>query len=62
MGKLSIRIKQIVLIGLMQPDTRCCYGSCQAHENLISGISADEAEAELIQARLKMPIAAVIGA
>ena len=51
-----------VLIGLMQLGTRCSDGSCQAHENLISGFSAIEAEAELVQVRLKLLAAAVISA
>ena len=44
----------------MQPDTRCSGGSCQANKDLISGFSAIEAEAELIQIRLKLRAAAVI--
>ncbi len=34
---------QNVLIGLMQLDTRCSDGSCQAQEDLIAGFSAIEA-------------------
>ena len=49
-----------MLIGLMQLGTRCSDGSCQAHEDLISGLSAIGAEAELIQVRLKLLAAAVI--
>ena len=45
----------------MQLGTRCSDGSCQAHEDLISGFSAIEAEAELIQIRLKLRAATVIG-
>ena len=50
-----------VLIGLMQLGTRCSDGSCQAHEDLIAGFSAIEAEAELVQVRLKLCAATVIG-
>ena len=49
-----------VLIGLMQLGTRCSDGSCQAHEDLIAGFSAIEAEAELVQVRLKLCAATVI--
>ena len=49
-----------MLIGLMQPDTSCSDGSCQAHEDLIAGFSAIEAEAELVQIRLKLCAATVI--
>ena len=45
----------------MQLGTRCSDGSCQAHEDLIAGFSAIEAEAELVQVRLKLCAAAVIG-
>ena len=38
-----------MLIGLMQLGTRCSDGSCEAAEDLISGFSAIEAEAELVQ-------------
>lgn len=51
-----------VLIGLMQLGTRCSDGSCEATEDLIAGFSAIEAEAELIQVRLKLLTAAVIRA
>ena len=51
-----------VLIGLMQLCTRCSDSSCQAQEDLIAGFSAIEAEAELIQVRLKLCAAAVISA
>ena len=44
----------------MQLGTRCSDGSCEAAENLISGFSAIEAEAELIQVGLKLCAAAVI--
>ena len=46
----------------MQLGTRCSDGSCEAAEDLISGFSAIEAEAELIQVRLKLCAAAVISA
>mgnify|MGYP006931929789 CR=1 FL=1 len=49
-------------IGLTQLATRCCYSPCQAAEDLISGFSAIEAEAELIQVRLKLCAATVISA
>ena len=49
-----------VLIGLTQLSARCGDGSCQTHEDLIAGFSAIEAEAELIQVRLKLLAAAVI--
>ena len=45
----------------MQLGTRCSDGSCQAHEDLIAGFSAIEAEAELVQVRLKLCAATVIG-
>ena len=45
----------------MQLGTRCSDGSCQAHEDLIAGFSAIEAEAELVQIGLKLRAAAVIG-
>ena len=45
----------------MQLGTRCSDGSCQAQEDLIAGFSAIEAEAELVQIRLKLRAAAVIG-
>ena len=51
-----------VLIGLMQLGARCSDGSCQAQEDLIAGFSAIEAEAELVQIRLKLCAAAVIRA
>ena len=51
-----------VLIGLMQLGTRCSDGSCEAAEDLISGFSAIEAEAELVQIGLKLCAAAVISA
>ena len=41
--------------------TRCSDGSCQTHEDLIAGFPAIEAEAELIQVRLKLLAATVIG-
>ena len=44
----------------MQLGTRCSDGSFQAHEDLISGLSAIGAEAELIQVRLKLLAAAMI--
>ena len=44
----------------MQLGTRCSDGSCQAHEDLIAGFSAIEAEAELVQIGLKLRAAAVI--
>ena len=50
-----------VLIGLTQLSARCGDGSCQTHEDLIAGFSAIEAEAELVQIRLKLRAAAVIG-
>lgn len=46
----------------MQLCTRCSDGSCQAQEDLIAGFSAIEAEAELIQVRLKLCAAAMISA
>ena len=51
-----------VLIGLIQLGTRCSDGSCEAAEDLISGFSAIEAEAELVQIGLKLCAAAVISA
>ena len=50
-----------MLIGLTQQSTRCGGASCQAHEDLIAGFSAIETEAELVQIRLKLRAAAVIG-
>ena len=44
----------------MRPGIRCSNGSCQAHEDLIAGFSAIEAEAELVQIRLKLCAATVI--
>ena len=44
----------------MQLGTRCSDGSCEAAEDLIAGFSAIEAEAELVQVRLKLRAAAVI--
>ena len=55
-------INDNVLIGLMQLGTRCSDGSCEAAEDLISGFSAIEAEAELVQIGLKLCAAAVISA
>ena len=46
----------------MQLGTRCSDGSCEAAEDLISGFSAIEAEAELVQVRLKLCAATVISA
>ena len=46
-GVIYLQIKN-VLIGSMQLGTRCSDGSCQAHEDLIAGFSAIEAEAELV--------------
>ena len=51
-----------MLIGLTQQPASCSDSSCQTHEDLIAGISAIEAEAELIQVRLKLLAAAVIRA
>ena len=45
----------------MQLGTSCSDGSYQAQEDLISGFSAVEAEAELVQVRLKLRAATVIG-
>ena len=45
----------------MQLGTRCSDGFCEAAEDLISGFSAIEAEAELVQVRLKLCAATVIG-
>ena len=50
-----------MLIGLTQQTTRCSDGSCEAAEDLIAGFSAIEAEAELVQVRLKLRAATVIG-
>ena len=50
-----------MLIGLTQLDTRCSYSPCQTVEDLIAGFSAIEAEAELVQIRLKLRAATVIG-
>ena len=44
----------------MQLGTRCSDGSCEAAEDLISGFSAIEAEAELVQIGLKLCAATVI--
>ena len=44
----------------MQLCTRCSDSSCQTHEDLIAGFSAIEAEAELVQVRLKLLAATVI--
>ena len=49
-----------VLIGLMQPDTRCGYSPCEAAEDLIAGFSAIEAEAKFVQVRLKLCAAAMV--
>ena len=46
----------------MQLDTRCSDSTCQAQEDLIAGFSAIEAEAELVQVRLKLCAATVIRA
>ena len=46
----------------MQLCTRCSDGSCEAAEDLIAGFSAIEAEAELVQVRLKLRAAAMIRA
>ena len=46
----------------MQLDTRCSDSTCQAQEDLIAGFSAIEAEAELVQVRLKLCAATVISA
>ena len=46
----------------MQLGTRCSDVSCRAHEDLIAGFSAIEAEAELIQVCLKLLAAAIIRA
>ena len=46
----------------MQLDTRCSDGPCQADKDLISGFSAIEAEAELVQIGLKLCAAAMIRA
>ena len=51
-----------VLIGLTQLSARCGDGSCQTHEDLIAGFSAIEAEAELVQIRLKLRAATMIRA
>ena len=51
-----------MLIGLTQLGARCGDSSRQAAEDLIAGFSAIEAEAELVQIRLKLRAAAVIGA
>ena len=56
----SSTLNKNVLIGLTQQATRCSDSSCQTREDLIAGISAIEAEAELIQVRLKLLAAAVI--
>ena len=44
----------------MQPGTRCSYGPCQAHKDLIAGFSAIEAEAELVQVCLKLLAATIV--
>ena len=44
----------------MQLGTRCSDGSCEAAEDLISGFSAIEAEAELVQIGLKLCAATVV--
>ena len=49
-----------VLIGLTQQTTRCSDGSCEAAEDLIAGFSAIEAEAELVQVRLKLCAATMV--
>ena len=46
----------------MQLGTRCSDGSYQAHEDLIAGFSAIEAEAKFVQVLLKMCAATVISA
>ena len=46
----------------MQLDTRCSDGSCLAQEDLFAGFSAIDAEAELVQVRLKLRAATVIRA
>ena len=46
----------------MQLGTRCSDGFCEAAEDLISGFSAIEAEAELVQIGLKLCAAAMIRA
>ena len=46
----------------MQLDTRCSDSTCQAQEDLIAGFSAIEAEAELVQVRLKLCAATMIRA
>ena len=46
----------------MQLGARCSDGSCQAQEDLIAGFSAIEAEAELVQVRLKLRAATMIRA
>ena len=56
----SSTLNKNVLIGLTQQTTRCSDGSCQAHEDLIAGFSAIEAEAELVLVRLKLCTATVI--
>ena len=63
LGEHEAELEKInVLIGLMQLGTRCSDGSCEAAEDLISGFSAIEAEAELVQIGLKLCAAAVISA
>ncbi len=44
----------------MQLGARCSDGFCEAAEDLIAGLSAIEAEAELVQVRLKLCAATVI--
>lgn len=51
-----------MLISLTQLTTRCRDNSHQAAEYLIAAFSAIEAEAELIQIRLKLLAAAVVSA
>ena len=51
-----------VLIGLMQLDTRCSDGPCQADKDLISSFSTIEAEAKFVQIGLKLLTATVIRA
>lgn len=53
-------IKEFVLIGLTQQATRCSDSSCQTREDLIAGISAIEAEAELVQVCLKLLAATMV--
>ena len=62
LADIALLIFYYVLIGLMQLDTRCSDSTCQAQEDLIAGFSAIEAEAELVQVRLKLRAATVIRA